>query len=239
MSTFSYEHGVPSIRLTKDVLEALERYIPNRIAEACNIAPEDARKGFSIHIVDREGTEHFDSIEQFTPSRFSDSTEKITVDLDARKWSKEGPFVSISLRFSRTRLFSSILITATAPNAREISVGLKDGVLRMLDPHKTWHWWCHPTAEVWGTYIAASIGLAVAAWQLHSKQPVYPLLLVTIMAFCLYALQSLLNLRPYTIFDSRAAERGDKIWSWFAKGLMTFLVFGTLLTLIRKYMFDF
>ena len=76
-------------------------------------------------------------------------------------------------------------------------------------------------------------------WQVDSKQPVFPLVLVTILAFCLYYLQFAFSLRPYTLFDSRAAERSDKIWSWLAGGLMTFLFFGTLLTLLRKYTLGF
>ena len=62
---------------------------------------------------------------------------------------------------------------------------------------------------------------------------------VGIFAFAWFYLFGIGTLRPYTTFESRASDRSDKIWSWFLGGTGTFLLFGTLLTFLRRPLLGF
>lgn len=118
-------------------------------------------------------------------------------------------------------------------------LGLREGIARVLEPHKTWHWLCYPTAAVWGTLFAAFTIAALTLWKLPETNALFTYALAAIVAFCLYYLQFSANLRPYVSFESRASERSNKVWSWFLGGLMTFLLFGTLFTMARRGLVGF
>ena len=238
MATFSYDHPLPSLHLTKELLETLERYLTQQVALACSLESEVARTCFSVSIDDNLGTEKFASVKEFHPSRFSDSTKRVTVEIDA-PWRPNSPRVRVRLQLSPGRLFSTTVISAEAPSPRELVLGLREGIARVLEPHKTWHWLCYPTAAVWGTLMAAFTIAVVTLWQRADTNVLSPYALAVIFAFCLYYLQFLTNLRPYVSFESRASERSDKVWSWFLGGLMTFLLFGTLFTMARRGLLGF
>lgn len=234
MTKFSYDQSLPSLRVTKDLLESLESYLAQRIATSCSLTVDEARKLLSITIEDNLGTEHFSSVNQFHTTRFSDSTKRVVVEIGAHS---EGVRLQLRLQFSRGRMLSSMSISATAPNSRELVAGLKDGILRVLEPCRTWHWICNPSAEMWGALIAIFLVLVFLQWKLDASHPVSSA--VSIGIFILWLLGVLPYLRPYMVFDSRVSERSDKIWNWFFTGLMTFLVFGTLFVLIREGVLGF
>lgn len=235
---FSYDRGLPSLRITKDLLESLERHLVQRIADSCGVSVDEARKSLSITIEDNFGTEHFSSVEQFHITRFSDNTKRVSVEIEA-PWRSEGIRLRLRLGFSRGRISSSLSISATAPNSRELVAGLKEGVLRILEPHRTWHWVYHARAEVWGVLVPLFMLLLYAQLKLFDT-PSLTFLAASLGTFLLwFYLLVLPYFRPYTVFDSRASERSDKIWSWFLKGFLTFLIFGTLLTFARRSLLGF
>lgn len=235
--SFAYEHSLPSLRLTKDFLESLERYIIKRAGDLTVMNPEEIKACLRIKIDDRFGSENLNSIARLDSSRFEDSTSRVELELDT-PYRSDGIKLRVRLNFSKGRLFSTVSIAATMPNARDVSLSLKDGILRMLDPQRTWHWVCHPIASVWGIIFGVGAMSMYSLYQSESNGFVKPMALGLSILLWFY-LFYIGTLRTYTVFDSRASERADKIWSWLIGGIGTFLIFGTLLTLLRRQILGF
>lgn len=235
--SFSHEQALPSLKVTKDFLHSLEQYLVKWVVDASIVSQEEASKLLSIKIEDSLGSETVTSISQVTASRFADSTSRIEVEL-ATPYKPDGTRLRVRLNFSRGRLFSTLAISATMPNARELALGLKDGLLRMLEPQKTGHWIAHPISQVWGALFAGGVWIGYFLYQASGKEAYFPYLLGSFSLVLIY-LFGMGSLRSYTVFDSRASERADKIWGWFIGGVATFLLFGTLLTLFRRPLLGF
>jgi hypothetical protein len=235
--SFSYEQPLQSLRVTKDFLASLEQYLLKKVIETSIASAEEAETCLTIKIVDSLGSERLNSISQLDSTNFADSTAQIEVELET-PYRRDGSRLKIRLNFAKSRLFSTVAISATAPNAKELVLGLKDGIMRTLEHHRTWHWICHPIAQVWGLVFGAGTTLGIALYRADGKDTIYPFLLGIFFLVFLYLFQ-LGSLRPYTVFDTRAAERSDKIWNWFITGLGTFVLFGTLFTLLRRPLLGF
>ena len=235
--SFSHEQPLPSLRVTKELLKSLEKYLVKRVVDAAILTEEEAKLALSIRIEDSLGTEKIISIDQMTPSRFADSTSRVEIEIDS-PYRRDGIRLRVRLNFAKGRLFSTLAISATMPNAREVALGLRDGLLRVLEPQRTWHWIVHPSAQWWGCVMGVSLWVGYYLFSTDGKEPYYPILLA-IFAFVWFYLFGFGTLRPYTTFESRASDRSDKIWSWFLGGAGTFLLFGTALTFLRRPLLGF
>jgi hypothetical protein len=237
LPSFSHEQALPSLKVTKAVLESLEQYLTKRFVDAALLSVDEMTKALSIRIEDSLGTEEINTIKDMATSRFADSTSNVEIGFNL-PYRNDGTHLRVRLRFSKERLFSTIAINASIANAREFVLGLRDGLMRMLEPQKTWHWVAHPKSEAWA---AASVVGGWVAYQLFTstgKETYFPYL-VGSSALLWFYLFGIGSLRPYVVFESRASERSDKIWSWLLGGIATFLLFGTLLTFVRRPLLGF
>lgn len=224
--SFSHEQPLPSLRVTKEFLVSLERYLVKWVVDASLASEDEAPKLLSIEIEDGYGSETVTSISQVTGSRFADSTSRIQFIL-ATAYNGNGTNLRVRLSFSSKKIFSTLTIKATTPNAKELSLGLKDALLRILEPQRTWHWILHPSLNIWAALLTLSFCISFLSIQANIKEP-YSSLLFGFQIFIFVYLFVLRAFRKYTIFDSRASERADKIWVWFISGVATLVLFGTL-----------
>jgi hypothetical protein len=228
--SFSHEQPLPSLRVTKEFLASIERYLLKWVVDASLASEDEAPKLLSIEIEDGHGSETVTSISQVTGSRFADSTSRIQFTLETA-YNRNGTDLRVKLCFSSTQIFSTLKIKATMPNARELSLGLKDSLLRILEPQKTWHWIVHPSSKIWHFLLALSLCISLLLFQANIKEP-YSFLLIGFQILLSVYLFVMGSFRKYTIFDSRASERADKIWGkiwgWFIGGVATVIVFGFL-----------
>lgn len=235
--SFSYEHPLPSLRVTKDFLASLEQYLMKKVIDSSLVTSEEAQTCLRIKIDDSYGSERLDSVSQASGTRFSDSTSQVEVEVNT-PYRGDGTKLRIRLNFARGRLFSTVAISATAPNAKELVLTLKDGIFRILDPQRTWHWLCHPNAQAWASIFGVGVVLVVALVQSDGKGSTFPYLFAAAIFAWLYLFQ-FASLRLYTVFDTRAAERSDKVWTWLITGICTFALFGTLAVLVRRHFLGF
>lgn len=235
--TFTHEHPLPSLRVSKEMLTSLEQIIIKKVLDTEILTEEQARSALKIEIDDSLGSERINSISQMESARFSDSTTRVDMGLESR-YRDDGKKIQIRFRFGKGRMFSTVAISATMPNARDVVLGIRDSLVRMLEPYRTWHWIVHPKPHVWGFVFGAGVFLVYAATQTPSGGKVGMLLATAILFVWLYLFQAG-SFRPFTVFDSRAADRSDKIWGWFITGLATFVIFGTALTLLRRPLLGF
>ncbi len=236
MSRFTLTKPLPSTRVTRDLVRSLETYIAQKTtALAGKTADEQALLASKrTTIKDDLGTEPLITIDEHAQNLFSDSTTEVEVEFrGAYKSNLEQ--LSIAIKFSDERIHSSVRISFEAPNAREVVVGIFDGLKRCIDTSPGRNSLFHPPA-FWGGAIGALTFMVfmVAVWSWRFVPPV--------IAWALFALWLTLYLvwsvapkfRPYTVFESDRANRRARGWDWLFKGLLGFLLFGTALTLMRE-----
>lgn len=224
------------MKVTRDLLEELERYLVTNVARICSLSPDEAARSISIRVEDKRGAENFSSVSQFNTTKFPDSTKCVQLEVDTHIYA-DGTQLNLQIKFSRGRMMSklSIRCKSSSASARESVVGLKDGIFRVFEPSKTWHWICNPAPEIWGVLIAAWIVLFFVVWDLIKYPVVRDGVAFGIIALFI-CMAGLRYLRPYTVFDSRSSEWSDKLFWNLLWGL---LVSGMLIPFVRKCAFGF
>ena len=235
--TFIYDKPLTSTKVTKDSLEALEHYLTKRAIDSGFLSKPESEKAIEIQITDRLGTEKLSSIEQMTSSRFADGTSRIQIELSL-PYREDGTRFSVRASFTTMRLLSDLRISATMPNARDIVLAWREGIMRSLEPQRTWNWLFHPRAEIVGALFGGCAVLAFSLFKSAGKGPYSMYLLGILVGTAIYMLVPR-AFRPYTVFDSRAADRSEKLWNWLMAGAASFVVFGTLFQEARKALLGF
>lgn len=110
--------------------------------------------------------------------------------------------------------------------------------MRTLEPQRTWNWVFHPTAPAMGVLTVIIVLLGVVIFSSSSKEPYARYALYASYLLIFYVLLPDF-IRPFTTFDSRAAERHEKIWNWIMAGTASFLLFGTFFQEARKALLGF
>jgi hypothetical protein len=239
---FNLEKQLGSIRVDKDLLTRLEEYFLSELARMSGVSPKHFPKVFSISITDGVGTEVLHSIKDHRPVQLPDSTQRVAVsyntslDYDDELAAK----IDVNLSFGREDLYTAVKVNCTGPNARQVAISIEEAVLLLLEPHWTHNRLFHPFVG-WEVllfvlmFFAAATGFTlIASGQISAAS--WLLLLTAALLAYFYAAK---RLKPWSSFDSRSDRANEEVWRWFKFGVLTFLVFGSLLTLLRKRLFGF
>jgi hypothetical protein len=230
VTTFTFDGFVPSVRLKKSLLQDLEAFIAQRVAEICQTTPEAAKRALKVKIEDGLGLSTLDSVEQFLPDRFLSGTKGITIEVFTHS-AKPAPDLLMSLTFHADRDRSRWRITITADSSRELVTTLREGILQLLEPHMTWHWMVNPSSVV-GAIFVMILSTTVMVVAVAAIEPIYTAWLVWLLIFL--SMLALPWLRPYVLFDSRTTDQLDSAWRW-AIGLITPIILGAAtVPLIRR-----
>jgi len=242
MSQFASEKKLISIRVDKALLLRIEEYARSELVSLSGIPAEEIPEVFSITITDSVGTEVLRSIAEHRPAQLPDSVQRVAVSFDSRysraPQRKAGIYVNIS--FSRERLFSAFSVTCIAEAARDTVVGINDAVLRILEPHWTDNHFFHPSSGssvLLGLTIWTSGTLSISLFASGSISAASWLLLV---AGCIgaYAFAGRF-LKPWTTFDTRVDRRNEELWLLLRNGMVGFILFGSVFTLVRRRLLGF
>ncbi|NML19069.1 hypothetical protein [Azohydromonas caseinilytica] len=216
----------------------LEEYLEKYFLDASFLDAEKRNGIFSVKIEDNLGVEKLSSIKQMNTSLFADSTSSVDVEFEL-PYRDDGIKARVRLNFSRKKMYAKLYISAVMPNSREFVLGLRNGLLRLLESQKIWHWIAHPVPQVGGALFVAACILGYIAINFADKKENFYSLWIFLIALIWFYLFFMGDLRPYNVFKSRASDRSDKIWGWLIGGAATFLLFGTLLTLFRRPLLGF
>lgn len=239
MARFVIEKRVPSVKVTKKLLESIERYLVGKKA-ALQIdfaSPPDSER-LTIALTDNLGTETISSTDQLRTDRYLDSTTDIKLTFDC-KWYKFKTSLEVDVRFSAKRALSSVTVACESDTARELGVGLYQSLSDITATAKTSNWRYHAPPGQEGAIMGVAISLLVWGAVLVADRPIFGMALAVPGGLAFVYLTLGKRLHPYTLFDSSRAERIQKAGDWFGYGLLTFLVFGIAFTLIRRVLLGF
>jgi len=238
MPHFRMEKPLPAVTVSRDLVASLHSYL---VGKAKSLAssdddPEEIASAIRVSIEDELGIETFQSLDQYAPSKFPDTTKAIEISLSG-PWRTGLDGLSVEVRFHRERSSSRLKISCKNGNARELAHGLAQGVIECLGPHlKSWGW-LHPKPFIGGMIWAILWMNFLVLFNTMGKVPFAATVLMTVSLLLLASYTWILpRLRPYTEFDCRLTDNRLKWWDWFMKGLLGFLVFGTLLVSAKDWL---
>ena len=234
--TFRTTKPLPSLRVTRELLEAIEGYVKEQ-AKELNLEKFDIFDAtMEINLTDGLGREQIATVADFKGERFADDTKHIDMSFSTPLLNKSGHF-RIAVSLGRTRGNASVTVTATMPDAKKKALSLIDGLFRLLKPYTTNHWMMNPKGLI---VLGMIVFIAVATkFSIDATTPWGRFFGASVVgiSFSYFLLGD--YLRPYVDFDSSAADRSDSRWKWLVNGLATFFVFGTLLVYLRRSIIDF
>lgn len=142
----------------------------------------------------------------------------------------------VDLQFDESRTASRARISYTGANARALVTGFFEGVSACIATHPARNGWIHP-ASFWDGAIGALTFVVfwAATWSWTKATPpiAWSVSAVWLLMFTFTSVAP--RFKPYTLFESNRSERLVRAWDWLAKGLLGFLIFGTLLTVLRDH----
>ena len=233
MSRFELEKLMPSCDVSKELISQLEDYIIEQASQNSMVDRKKVADNYSVTLDDNFGVEEISSIKNYIPSAFPDSTSQISMSLWIYQRETEKP-LKITIRFNRDKIYCKMSIGYTSDNAREIVLGLYEGIKRLIDPHRNSNRLFHPHPILKGALFGVIwIPLMLIVQFLNNNDT--PSALLSLGGFCLLLLYFVGGkLKPYISFDSRSSQRNRRLTNWFFYGLLGFLMFGTVAVAFRK-----
>lgn len=241
MHQFTIEKPLPPVTVSIDLVRSLHSYLSSK-ALSLKLADdnEDAvASAIKISIEEEFGEETFNSLAEYSPTKFPDTTKCITVSLAGKSGTGlEG--LLIVVRFHKDRDFSKLKISYKAKNAREFSTGIAQGIMDCLAPHHKGLGWLHPGPLLTGVlYGLAFVTLSLLIKSIGNGSANTSLIIGVALFLNISYTLILPKLRRYTEFESRITETKLKWWDWAIKGVVGFIVFGIFFVAFKDWVLTF
>jgi len=239
MPEFKLVKRIPSCSVNKGLLSDIEAYL--KIEMSNKIGWELGNHiSYNISIKEKVGTETLAGIGEYTPSIFADGTKEIVIH-----WGNGygGTYrLDITIDFDGQLLSSGKLeVSCTAPTARETAIGIGDNILRLIESHRTYNWVFGPSNQIMVPLFSGGLFLFLVIYFFGNMmaKPKEGLWLLAAAAFVGWIGLSGLYFRPFISFNTRRQQLLDRLWRYFSLGIFGFVLFGTLLPLLRKALVGF
>jgi hypothetical protein len=250
VSNYDLKKELPSIFVTKDLIKTLRSNILNKMKILGNAGDDVEKielieKSFSISIEDKAGTHTIQSIEEFEPSKFPDSTKSIKIsyrspssylyrDLDLYD-------IRIRIVFNSEKYSSRTEVSCKSPDAKATAIGIASNINDLIAPHCTSVRWLHPRPYIDGMLFVLVPSVTILLIMVISKAPnlVSTALIMFVCSLNIYywLLPGLRWFRPYTEFETRSTENKLKWWNWFVTSfVLGFLVLGVIMTPVKDWL---
>lgn len=233
MQSFSLKRDLTSYEVNPELLKRIETYLFTKVPALTNIefkpTEPSSYHSFFIEITDAMGTEKLNSINDYFPSLFTDSTNEISVSLSADHE------LSIHIKFNKEEIFSYIRIDSSVNNAKETALAIYDGIISILDPFKTMNKYYYPPPFIEGVISIVPYLLFGAATTLFLMQLYGKGIMALSLALVVFYYDSIgKRINPYTVFDSNKSRNLKRWSSWFLYGFFGFIIFNLALPFILK-----
>lgn len=226
MTHFRSETELPSTRVSRELLKSLENYIIERVrvyAEGVKEGHRDNIQGLKITITDSFGAETINTINQFIPTKFPDSTESIEVSYSA-PWRTEFKRLDVIIKFNKERRHSTICISYEGTNSREFCHGWVSGIRECLKPHVTYNNFFHPRFIPQAVAYTIFLFAVIFMWSkdMSTLSPLRVLGLGGVTFFLWMYLVAWPWFKPYTVFDSPQADNKETWWNYHWRAICLF-----------------
>lgn len=207
MTSFRLEKKIPPCKVTKRLLESLEKYILDKGKEISDKVGTPWRRKFEITVTDNLGNESFGSTQKLN-DRFYPLTTEVEIDFDAN-WEKDDLHLNISFSNKRYRE-STIAIRTKGNSARELAVGIHNSLDKVIQTNNTMNWFFNPPGWLSFTIFMVSI-LFLWIGLLSFGRPDYGITYLTERSLILGTIGGVYlyfgpKVYPYITFDSPKAE---------------------------------
>ena len=238
--TFKCSKQLPSCHVDRRLVEELETYVLSEASRITCNPIADVKSDYALSIVDQTGNEVVTSAAQLEGQQFHNSTSQITLQIDHYRKSIR---FRLTLTFDRRRNRSEIETLVSAVRAREHTYALIEGIFRRLSTRKNFNWLYLSNSEPFASFffgigvvlpIFGGIGLITGSVFREANTPVF----FAGLCLFLYVLSGVFA-KPYASFDTPKQVRLNKWWDWFFFGCLGFLIFGSILPVLRKQFFGF
>ncbi len=232
MEQYNLDIRIQSCVVDKDLIKEIEAYLNSRLSKNLKgvLALSDESKiDYKIILKDSLGEEHLSSISDYHKDKFPNDIKEVTLD-----YKIDYSNVNIRLKFSKEIILSYLSIEIRCGGAKEIALGIKNEIERLLAENKTIHFVFYGKYAwgAWGVLLLSSNALTWSYVKFPYSHQLYLFFLLSVLAYYLIRFIS-----PYTDFETKRKEKRDKFISWFLNGLAGVFVFGVLAYYLRKLMF--
>ncbi len=237
MARFRMEQELPATRVTRDLVKSLESLISKQVDA---LAPkednqDDLRAAKKVFVSDALGTETMQSIDDFGPSKFSDTTKLVGIYFSA-PWGTSLKGLEIDIQFHNIRGLCRVKVACDGSNARELAHGITKSVLECIAPHENGNRWLHPKPFTGGVLFALTWGsLWFTVMAIGAKSVRWPLGFAALFVLLLTYQWILPTLLTYTAFESSESDMRSSCYDWVIKSFLGFVLFGTVLALARDH----
>lgn len=248
MEEFRMEKELPTCKVTKNLLEELEKYILKKKKEIENNIgelPEYKYSDFKITVTDDLGEESIDSTKQLN-ERFLSSTTDVVIRLIA-DWREKGS-LQLYIRFSnRSYMYrrSKVTIESEKTSARELVMGIYDSLDKIIQANKTINWLFHPPQGLSFIIFAISIlllfiglsalGVFIEEGSANAK-PIF-IRCSSASAIGLAYLYLGPKIHPYVTFDSPKTDNQGIISKTFATIMLGIFLYFIVYPFLREVLF--
>jgi hypothetical protein len=234
---FSLEKQIPSCHITKGLLNDIEEFLIKELSQVNEEANKSFREHYKIRFTDRMGEEILNSIVDYKDPQFTNSIFEIKQYYDIYKPVK----FSIEIIFNKKdKIFSKVNIIYYGFGSRDYVINIYDKLLRILETHRTYNWAFHPHPIILGAlWTLLCFGLGFGFSDLISgyttRGSIAALFSVVLLLY--FGISN--KIKTFISFDTKAFNIAQNWYEWIIKGILGFLLFGTLLFLLRKKLFGF
>jgi hypothetical protein len=221
MNKFNIRKDLPSIKIDKEFISQLEKYILEDIPGITDIDKLLIQEKYSIEIVDTLGSGVFNNISEFPLSSFQDGTKKIKMGFSIY----EKTYCSVNISFVTASSGSIIDISLDSNNPREKAQGIYNGIMDFINQNKTYNHIFHMFYI--GILGGAGIGLLYLVFILALRKYFLWATIVFFVSFMIVSYSYYVpKLKPYSEFLTNRQKRNNKIFSFFIWGFISYLIFG-------------
>jgi hypothetical protein len=259
------EEKLPSCEVKFDLIRELEKYLFNELPKTIAHPKEYLKIDYSILIEDNFGIEEIKTIDDYSISKFTESTNRIELSLRIRpsrekirkiyienknidmlsssdqdeidKIENMIPYLSIDINLRKIFLKENIKIEFEGENARSSIVAIYDAIMRIFDTYKNHNYLYNPSFDM--IYWLFIINVVIASFSISFLIKGFFLTLSTIglSIFMIYIVYIIFGRRthPYFLFESKKAEMYKRWNNWFLYNVLFIVVINIVLVLLRKY----
>jgi hypothetical protein len=144
----------------------------------------------------------------------------------------------VLINFAKNKEYSEIRITHKADHPKTLVLGIYEAIKRIIKPQANKNRIFHPSEPIsifYGFITGLTVGVVIFIFKIN----LFNFGVIGIIIFLLLVYHSILGrfLYPYISFESRRYYKIKKVSNWFFWGFLSFLIFGTILTLLREKIF--